>query len=134
MARRHLSLKTKLAAALLQCREEDGSFCVEWKHARIMSADQIISLFHFDHYPIRHEAGGPDEPWNLTPRLIPEHRKKTAKIDVPQIAKIKRITKKEEEFRARLLAKVFSDPEPETWGKKPRRPWPKRKMAQRSSH
>ncbi len=95
-----------------------------------MSAEQIISLFAFDHYPIRHEAGGPDEPWNLQPRLILEHRIKTATVDVPEIAKIKRVTKKQEEFRQRLLAKAFAEDFPNTWGN-PKRSWPSRPMGKR---
>lgn len=125
MTRRHLSVKTKLAAALLQVRDAQGDPFISWEHAKAMSADQIISLFHFDHYPLRHEAGGPDEPWNLVPTLIAEHRRKTAKIDVPEIAKIKRVTKAEEEFRRRVLAKVMGGDFPKTWGK---RKWPKRSM------
>lgn len=69
-----------------------------------MSAQQIVSLFQFDHYPIRHEAGGPAEPWNLVPRFIPVHRIKTAKIDMPEIAKIKRISRAHQDFVARILA------------------------------
>lgn len=83
--RRKLSLKAKLAATLLKLGH------IPYEHSKQMTADQIISLFHFDHWPIRHADGGPDEPWNLEPRLIADHREKTAVIDVPQIAKGKRI-------------------------------------------
>lgn len=128
--RRHLSLKVRLAAALLQCRDAQGDPYIDWEHAKQMNANQIISLFHFDHYPIRHEAGGPDEAWNLQPRLIAEHRVKTAKVDVPEIAKIKRISKKQAEFRARMLAKAFAEDFPNTWGK-PKKRWPKRPFRRR---
>src|SRR5689334_2961452 len=76
--------------------------------ARGRQADDVLPdhlAFEFDHYPIRAEAGGPELPWNLTPRLIRAHRRKTAKRDVPQIAKIKRVQAAEADFRARLLAK-----------------------------
>lgn len=75
---------------------------IDWEHAKLLSSTQIVSLFQFDHYPIRHEAGGPAEPWNLVPRLIVLHREKTKK-DVGEIAKIKRVNRAEEEFRQRLL-------------------------------
>lgn len=87
-----------------------------------MSAEQIVSLFQFDHYPIRHEAGGPDAPWNLVPRFLMEHRVKTSKIDMPEIAKIRRITKAEEEFRKRLLTpRDEREPKKSKWPKRPMR-------------
>lgn len=83
--RKQPGLEIKLAATLLQLGH------IEYEHAKLMSARQICSLYVFDHWPIRHEAGGPAEPWNLTPRLIVPHRTKTAKIDAPQIAKIRHL-------------------------------------------
>lgn len=103
MTRKHISLKTKLAAALLQLREygSDGQWLpiIDHTHAKQMTANQIISLFHWDHYPVPHAEGGPDEPWNLHAELIGAHREKTRKVDVPRIAKNKRIRKKEREHR-----------------------------------
>lgn len=123
--RRALNLSTKLASALLAIKDSyDGQPLIPWEHAKQMSAQQIISLFQFDHYPIRHEAGGPDEPWNIVPRFIPEHRRKTAKIDVPEIAKIKRISKSEREFRERLLIPRADRPMMKS-------KWPKRPMGKK---
>lgn len=121
MSRRSLNLSVKLASALLQIRDKEGILLIEWEHAKLMSATQINSLFHFDHYPIRHEAGGPAEPWNLVPRFIPAHRIKTAKIDIPEIAKIRRVTKQQEEFAARML-------KPRDQRPPKRSKWPKRPM------
>jgi hypothetical protein len=115
--RKQPNLSIKLAATLLMLKDKNGEPLISHEHAKLMSAEQILSLFQFDHWPIRHEAGGPLEPWNLTPRMIPEHRIKTAKIDIPEAAKIKRIKPAEEAFRARWLAKT--DPSVET--EKPRR-------------
>jgi hypothetical protein len=42
----------------------------------------------------------------LTPRAKAKHREKTAKQDIPQIAKTKRLEKATEEFRRKLLAKT----------------------------
>lgn len=84
-ARAHIGLETKLAAALLALGH------IEYEHSKLMSARQICSLFQFDHYPIRHDDGGPAEPWNLVPRLILAHRLKTSKYDVPQMAKADRL-------------------------------------------
>ncbi len=102
-------------------QDKDGEPLIDWEHAKLMSAEQINSLFDWDHYPIRVEAGGPTEPWNLMPRFKPLHRIKTAKVDIPEIAKIKRITKAEEAFRRRLLT-----PPPDREPRKSK--WPKRPM------
>src|SRR5689334_19306018 len=98
-----IRLRVKCAAALLALIDDKGEPLIPWEHAKAMTSDQMFSLFQFDHDPIRAEAGGPALPWNLVPRLIRAHRRKTAKVDVPEIAKIKRVAKAEEEFRRRLL-------------------------------
>jgi hypothetical protein len=95
MKRKPVNLKTKLAAALLHVRRYDthqGEFLpvIRYEDSKKMTADEIIARFQFDH-GIAHAQGGPDEPWNLTPLPIDEHRIKTATIDVPRIAKSKRI-------------------------------------------
>jgi hypothetical protein len=99
MSRKSIPLKTKLAAALLTMRRpnEHGEFdlIIPHEHAKLMSDEQIISLFQWDHYPIPHAHGGPDAAWNLEPRLISEHRTKTAKIDRPMMAKVDRIQARE---------------------------------------
>ena len=110
MSRRKLTFKIKLASALLQMvryDDDEAEFVriIPYEDAKLMTADQIISLFNFDHYPILFVNGGPDEPWNLVPRMIAAHRRKTARTDRPAIAKAVRIDKDTAEFRARLLAK-----------------------------
>ena len=99
MAKRgHISLKTKLVAAL-------SALFLTHDEARALSEDQVLSLVVWDHYPIPHAEGGEDTHYNLTPLLIASHREKTAKIDVPGIAKRKRISKAHEEFRRNLLTR-----------------------------
>lgn len=127
-SRPHIPCKTKLAATLCQMKvvDEEGRLvdAISFEDAQKMTAEQILSLFHFDHYPVRKAEGGPDEPWNLTPRFIPAHRLKTAKKDQPEIAKNKRISEAHEEFRRRILAKTTGEPVPEP--AKPKRKWPSR--------
>jgi hypothetical protein len=96
---KQLRTKTKLAATLLRLGD------IPHEHAKQMTSDQIISLYQFDHYPVRRADGGPDEAWNVTPRLIAAHRRKTAKLDVPEIAKGKRIRRKWAEHRERMRLK-----------------------------
>lgn len=107
--RDYIPLKTRLAAALCQMLRpnEDGVLerVISHDEAKALTPEEILSKFHFDHYPIRHEMGGPSEPWNLVPLPVSDHRNKTAKIDIPQIAKGKRIDKDQQAFRAKMLAK-----------------------------
>ncbi len=130
--RAHISLKTKLASALLALEDYQADpvtgktrrmRLIPYTDAQLMTSDQIISLFAFDHYPQRKADGGSDEPWNLEPRLIRAHRAKTAKVDVPEMAKSKRIRRKEEEHHGRIRLIKF-----EEWAKpaKPKRRIPSR--------
>lgn len=131
-ARKHVSLKTKLAAVLRDMAvERNGRLerALTYEEAKAMTDDQVLSLFQWDH-GIHHAIGGTDEHWNLTARFIDDHRRKTAKIDIPRLAKTDRITDKEAEFQRRLSAKTEDLSGQETgqkerhkfrWGK---RPWP----------
>jgi hypothetical protein len=126
--RKHIPCSVKLASALLQMKrpDETGKLVpiIPHEDAKLMTAEQIISLFHFDHYPVRHADGGADEPHNLQPELIAPHRIKTAKIDVPEIAKSRRIRAKQEETRRRILARDAGE-------EKPRSKWGTRKIQSR---
>lgn len=136
MARRrdYIPKDELIAAALRQ------AFDIPYEHARAMTAEQIISLFHVDHGIFKTWEENPgefDKHWNLTFRQIRSHREKT-KQDIKIIAKGRRITKVNEEFRARILAKTFGGPMPEPSRPKkkiPSRPFQKckRKLRGRSS-
>ena len=105
-------LSEKLAAVLRDLMVEvDGKLvrAIPYEDAKGMTCDEIIEKFDFDH-GIHHAIDGPHEHWNYTARMRASHRVKSAKIDIPQIAKTKRITAKEEAFRARLLAKATGEP------------------------
>ena len=130
MKRKQPTLTVKLAAALLTMRDNGGMPLIPWEDAKLMTASQIVSLFQFDHYPIRHVDGGPDEPWNLVPRFIKGHRVKTATVDRPEIAKTRRIDTKWKEFTARMQAKATGTVEDLAGKRKrtiPSRPFPKKR-------
>lgn len=112
--RRKIGTKTKLAAALLMLGH------IPYEDAKLMTADQIISLFHFDH-GILHAFEPINEPWNLTPRLIKAHREKSRR-DTSIVAKAKRI----DQWAA--LAPLIQKQKKAT--KQPSK-WPKRKMQSR---
>jgi hypothetical protein len=106
MKRKHISWKTKCAAALLDAQIARGLDTSWYVDAKQMTEDQFLSLFQWDHNIFHsgtrsvasHESGliftplDPDVFWNLTPMLIKAHREKT-KVDVKIIAKGKRIRK-----------------------------------------
>lgn len=102
--RGYISLRTKLAACV-------ASMFLTHDEAVLLSEDQVLSLVHWDHTVIPHAEDGPDVFWNLGPALIGGHRVKTATVDVPGIAKRKRVSKAHEEFRARMLAPRDERPE-----------------------
>jgi hypothetical protein len=127
-ARGHISFKTKLVAALCQMRHEvDGRLELILNHdeAKALSEDQILSLFHWDHTVTPHAEEGADVHWNLAPELIVPHRVKTATVDVPGIAKRKRVATSYVEH-TRTMA-TPRDQRPERKSKWASRPFPKRR-------
>lgn len=119
-ARSYISFKEKLAAVLCQSLVDDGAgrFVPRIPHdeAKLLTAEQVLSLFQWDHYPKRKADGGTDEHHNLMPRFIQAHRIKTATIDQPQISKRKRIARANDAAVNRLLARERGDtPAPSRW-------------------
>lgn len=133
-SRDYIRLKTKLAAALCCMLEDDGNGqfvpIIPHDDAKRMTEDQVLSLFQWDHYPIRKADGGSDAHHNLTPRLIVPHRQKTATVDVPQLAKTRRLIEAQEEFRRKVLARPCGQKR-ERSGKIPSRPFQKRPRQRR---
>jgi hypothetical protein len=121
------SMRTKLAATLVELqRLRYLAGAADWfdpVDVMRMTPEQVIALFEFDHYPICKADGGSDHHSNCMPRGKPEHREKTAKVDIPQIAKGKRL-RKTWEPHAKAIA---------TGAKPPRRAskWPKRGLRSR---
>ena len=131
MAKRgYISFKTKLVAALCQMRHEvDGKLelILTHDHAKALSEDQILSLFHWEHGVIPHAEDGPDCHWNLEPMLIAPHRKKTREVDVPGIAKRKRVRTDHIEHTRTMATPRDQRPQKQSrWGS---RPFPKRRKA-----
>lgn len=107
MAKRgHITLKAKLAAAI-------GALFLTYDERKLLSEDQVLSLVQWDHDPILHTPpyNGTDDHFNLVPRLIGGHRAKTAKVDIPAIAKGKRVDEAQKEFVRRLLTPRDERPE-----------------------
>lgn len=128
MTRTAPTLREKLAAALLQLNPG----LREW--AKTQTADAIIRLFDCDHYPIPVAHDGTNHPTNLEMRIREDHHVKTRTVDVPRIAKGKRLTDAHVAFQAKILAKLGqgpSDARPGR-GKWPSRPMQSRKFQNRS--
>lgn len=105
----YIPLREKLAAALSTMLVEgaDGTLerAIPEADARKMTADQVISLFHFDH-GVYETWGGATAHHNLTPRFIRQHREKTAMIDRPRIAKASRVEKARAAHKCVMQAKT----------------------------
>lgn len=103
--RKQPNMTEKLASALLEMQRLRGD-PIPREHAKQMSAKMICSLYQFDHDAgfVCHGAG--NHPTEMTPKLRPEHKEKTAKIDQPAIAKCDRISPEHEAFKARMLARI----------------------------
>lgn len=100
MKRAHISLRTKLASALCQIVRYDEAQAefvrvIPHEEAKRLSEDEILSRFDFHHDPIPKAHDGPDVHWNLTPLEKALHRVITNTIDIPRIAKGKRIRNRE---------------------------------------
>ena len=139
MTRKPPNMREKLAAALLEIKtfSADGKLVpvIDRIAAKSMTAEQIITQFECDHWPIRVVDGGSNHPTNLKWLGKKDHRQKTAKRDIPEIAKSKRITKGEYEFRRRMLAKsetgVAAGAEEGTVKTRAKRAWPSRPLQSR---
>lgn len=118
-ARGYISLKEKLASVLCQSLVDDGTgrFVPRIPHdeAKLLTADQVLSLFQWDHYPKRKTDGGTDEHHNLMARFTRAHRTKTATIDVPQIRKADRLRRANDAAVNRLLAREPKPSAPSRW-------------------
>jgi hypothetical protein len=124
--RPHVNLTTKLASALLNMKrlDENGVWVSVIPHdeAKTLTADEIIARFDF-HHGFAWSLGGGNHPSNLTPLPREDHRDRTAKIDVPTIAKVKRLSREQEEFRSRVLARAPGEPRARS-GRWPKRSFP----------
>jgi hypothetical protein len=98
------TLREELDAALLALMEARGE-PMDRETAKGLKVGAVRTMFDFDHWPEPAALGGSNHPSNLWPRLRADHKHKTAKLDIPAIAKVKRISKAHSEFRARILAK-----------------------------
>lgn len=96
----------KTAAALLQIKRGDGWLIPEPLRSS-GDAKAICASVEWDH-ATPDKLGGDTRPQNINPLLPAEHAPKT-KRDVKNIAKAKRLSRKQAEFRSMLLAKASGD-------------------------
>lgn len=103
--RRSPTWKEKCASCILEIMRLRGAPLAR-RRAKRMTVDDITGLFHFDHDAGFACHGADNHPTSITPRPVREHIEKTAKIDIPAIAKCRRISAEAEAFQSRLLAKA----------------------------
>jgi len=130
MARKRDYIPWPTKCAALICM----AFDIPYEDAKRMHVDQVNALVHYDHYPIGHEDGGPDAHFNLVPRLIAPHRKKSGKDNTTR-AKGRKIIAANTKHKMKMEAKaglMLAEPT-STWQpltaklkkKIPSRPFPK---------
>lgn len=132
MTKRRPPNKTeKLAAVLLMIKRGDKWLIPEPQRSS-GDAKAICACVQWDHLS-PHAVSADDRPQNYDPKSPEDHLAKT-KVDVKRIAKGKRLARKQEEFRRKLLARSGQLPRIDVRGgmdggqphKKPKRTWPKR--------
>ena len=111
MTRKPLTRDERHAAAILMITRGNGTPIVSREEAKGMTAREIIDAFHartnVEHI-VPHALTANNHPSNIQYLTPDEHAPKT-KRDVTEIAKTKRVAKKQAEFRRKLLAKSGSD-------------------------
>jgi hypothetical protein len=115
MARgKEATLKERYAAALLHLEAARCTIdptlqaCIDRERARLLTAEQIISHFEVDHV-VPKAFDGSNHPTNLNPIPKGGHRTKTAKKDVPLIAKTKRLAQNMAQWRNSMTNKLLED-------------------------
>lgn len=121
-ARKKLTRDERHAAALLMITRGDGKPVVTREEAKQLTALEIIETFaertHIEHI-VPHALTQNNHPSNIQFLAPDEHAPKT-KTDVTAIAKTKRVAKKHEEFRRKLLAKSSDEPDVEIVATRPK--------------
>lgn len=140
--RKHIPDRSMLASALLEIQlmritsaDEQYKFL---QAAKQVSVDDFLRWWAF-HHNRYYAEGGSDHFSNLTPILRGEHNKRTAEVDIPQIAKSKRIKRKHLEHlkrmgreapdlnEATLLEAMIKVAAPKRKRRIPSRPFPRRR-------
>jgi hypothetical protein len=112
------NMTEKLASALLHIRKGTGDNWLVQGELRNASAKEICAACDWDHIR-RWAEDGTNRPQNLQPLLRADHREKSKK-DNTEIAKGKRVAKKEARHQDALVEKIFGEASA-IWEQKPKR-------------
>lgn len=114
----------RTAAALLAIKKGDGWLIPEPLRSN-GTAKEICAYVQFHHDVTPHALGGTSAPQNLSPMSIADHAHETATKTIPMIAKVRRVSAAQEEFRRRMLAKVGINQD-QPVSRKRKHAWPSR--------
>lgn len=101
--RPHMPVSVQRDAALIALGLDPND--VEWHHQPALAL-RLIDIETGKYTP------DANDPRYIVPLATKEHRERTAKIDIPQAAKTKRLEKAQEAFRAAMVAKTTGDDPP----------------------
>ena len=102
------TMAEKLAALHIEIEALRGFPIADWETLRKMTAEQVCRLFQW-HHTSYYTWVGHNHPTLLTPMYVMAHRERTAKIDNPAIAKVRRHLK-QKALAALDLGESQSDP------------------------
>lgn len=124
--KRRPNASERIAASLLAIKQGDVWLIPEPLRSN-GTAKEICAYVQFHHDVTPQALGGTSAPQNLTPLSIADHAHETATKTIPMIAKVRRVSAKQEEFRRRMLAKVgITDHQDERQPRKHKHAWPSR--------
>lgn len=109
MKRKEPTLTEKLAALHIEIETLRGRPIADWSVIRDMTPSQILQLFAWHHVTYHtwiEEARLRNHPSVITPLYVPVHDERTAKTDIPVIAKSKRIRKNRLIHKAKMAEKM----------------------------
>ena len=107
--RKRPGLKVKLQALLLHgpVLDENGNQITD---LNLITWDHCPPLMQREYNQSRKDTiPAANDPAFIIPRAIAVHQEKTAKTDIPEIAKTKRLSDEQIEFRGRILSKIADD-------------------------
>ena len=130
--RKHFSRAARYAAVILDLKRGDGRPFIDRDRAKQMTANEIIEEFEsltIDAHVVAHALGGSTHPTNMTIMEKERHDRETRKIDIPAIAKTKRLAKSHTAHQSAMDAKNSVAADASKNDTQKRRQWQSRPMA-----
>lgn len=103
------TMAEKIAALHIENQALKGDPIADWETLKAMTAEQLCSLFEWQHTTYNvwiEDRARQNHPTVLTPMYVKAHQEVTARKDLPTIAKVKRVSAAQAEFKRAMDAKI----------------------------